>query len=62
MTEYDTHVVDQVNGTISGGKHGLVHLEMVSQFATGGKIWVDDMSLLCDGATTKDACPLSGSY
>ena len=35
----------------------LMHLALSSPFGTGGKVWVDDLSVVCEHGTAKDPCP-----
>ena len=48
------------NGSIPvHARHTLLQLVMTSPWATGGKVWVDDLTLRCENATAKVPCPAS---
>ena len=45
------------NATIVGARATLLSLQLASPFKTGGRIWLDDMSLHCVGGTAANPCP-----
>ena len=45
------------NATIVGSRATLLSLQLLSPFSTGGRVWLDDMSLLCIGGTAANLCP-----
>lgn len=47
------------NATIVGARATLLSLQLASPFQTGGRVWLDDMSLRCVGGTAASPCPAS---
>jgi hypothetical protein len=47
------------NATIVGARATLLSLQLASPFKTGGRVWLDDMSLQCVGGTAATPCPPS---
>ena len=48
-----------VNGSmpLGPGKPTLLSLRLGSPFATGGRVWVDELSLRCEKGTATQPCP-----
>jgi hypothetical protein len=44
-----------------GGKRSLLSLQLSSPFATGGRVWIDALSLRCDNGTGEQPCPSIGT-
>jgi hypothetical protein len=45
------------NLTVAGAKSTLLSLQLSAPFKTGGRVWLDDLSLRCAGGTTATPCP-----
>ena len=56
--EFDFNILG-ANGSmpLGPGRPTLLSLQLSSPFATGGKVWIGDLSLRCEKGTAKQPCP-----